>query len=125
MRLEPCSDDSILVHAQAPLLGQLVDNLLENAGKYSAPGTPITLRLRTEPDAVCLEVEDTGCGIAAEDIEHIFEPFYRSPEARRRGLQGVGLGLAVARRIATALGGQLSVQSEVGKGSCFTLRLPV
>jgi heavy metal sensor kinase len=112
-----------VVEAQGPLLGQLVDNLIENACKYSAPGTPITLRVGGEARAVILEVEDEGCGIAAEDLPHIFEPFYRSESARRR-VGGVGLGLAVARRIAGTFGATLEVRSEAGRGACFRVRFP-
>jgi heavy metal sensor kinase len=113
------------VRVQAPLLGQLLDNLLDNACKYSRPGTPVTVRLQEEKSTVALTVEDRGCGIAAEDVPHVFEPFYRSASARRLGRTGVGLGLAVARRIATAFGGTLTVESTVGAGSRFTLRLPL
>jgi len=69
-------------------------------------------------------VEDAGRGIAAEDLPHIFEPFYRSPEARRLGRAGTGLGLAVARRVAAAFGGGLTAESRPGRGSRFTLKLP-
>jgi signal transduction histidine kinase len=112
------------VDAQTPLLGQLVDVLLENACKYSPTGSPITIRVWRESAAVCLAVEDRGHGIAAEDLPHVFEPFFRSAETRRRGLGGVGLGLAIAERIATALSGSIHVISTPGVGSCFTLRLP-
>jgi signal transduction histidine kinase len=112
------------VRAQAPLLGQLLDNLLDNACKYSEPGSPITLAARAEKGGVALTVEDAGRGIAAEDLPHVFEPFYRSVEARRRGVGGVGLGLAVARRVAAAFGGTLDAQSGSGKGTRLTLRLP-
>ena len=118
------SDRRFAVEVQPPLLGQLVDNLLDNSVKYSEPGTPISLRLRVERSDVCLEVKDQGCGIAPEDLPHVFDAFYRSSQARRLGVDGVGLGLAVAQRIAVAFGGQITVQSEAGKGSSFTLRLP-
>jgi signal transduction histidine kinase len=125
LRVEFPPDCSLWVEAQEPLLGQLVDVLVENAFKYSESGTPITLRLWTEESKVCLAVEDQGGGIAREDLPHVFEPFYRSLNARRNGIGGVGLGLAIAERIAAALGGSLSVRSEPGKGSCFMLRLPL
>jgi heavy metal sensor kinase len=112
------------VCAQAPLLRQLLDNLLDNACKYSAAGTPVTLSLSAEMDAICLSVADAGCGIAAEDLPHLFEAFYRSPQARRRGVPGLGLGLAVAQRIAAALGGALRARSQPGQGTIFTLELP-
>ena len=113
----------VLVRAHPALLGQLLDNLLENACKYSAAGTSVQIDLRIEPGVVLLTVEDHGCGIPAEDLPHVFEPFYRSQQACR-GQAGVGLGLAVVQRIATALGGTIAVESEPARGSCFMLRLP-
>jgi heavy metal sensor kinase len=112
------------VRVQPALLGQLLDNLLDNACKYSEPGAPVTVRVGEAPGAVTLVVEDAGSGIAPEDLPHIFEAFYRSAQARRLGRTGVGLGLAVAQRIAAALGGALAVESEPGKGARFVLRLP-
>ena len=107
-----------------PLLGQLLDNLLENACKYSEPGTPITVRAWCEPEAVALEVEDCGCGIPAEELSRVFEPFYRAESARRLGCTGVGLGLAVAQRIAVTHGGTITAESEPGRGSRFVVRMP-
>jgi signal transduction histidine kinase len=112
------------VKAQPPLLGQLVDNLLDNACKYSVAGTPVCLRLGKEADAVTLTIEDQGIGIASADVPHIFEPFFRSSAARHRGLEGVGLGLAVAQRIAMAFGGKLEVTIASGQGTAITLWLP-
>jgi heavy metal sensor kinase len=114
----------ILARVHGPLLGQLLDNLLDNACKYSEPGSPIKLRLGREPGKVSCTVQDAGCGIGPEDLPSVFEPFYRSPQARSRRCSGVGLGLAVARRIATSLGGTLNVRSQLGKGSEFVLSLP-
>ena len=113
------------VCAHPPLLGQLLDNLLDNAAKYSPPGTPIEVRAWRAGDHVALAVRDRGIGLSPEDQAHLFEPFYRSAEARRRGQPGVGLGLAVARRIASAFGGTIEVQGKPGSGSTFTLRLPL
>ncbi len=109
---------------QPALLGQLVDNLLDNACKYSPPGTPITVRVEADADGVTLAVEDGGPGVGPEDVPHLFEPFFRSEQARRLGLAGVGLGLAVARRIATALGGMLTLDAAPGRGARFVTRLP-
>ncbi|MDB5353043.1 MAG: signal transduction histidine kinase [Planctomycetota bacterium] len=106
------------------LLAQLLDNLLDNALKYSSPGTPIQIALRREAGFVSLSVQDRGRGISAEDMPHIFQPFYRSPLARLRGESGVGLGLAVARRITLAFGGTLHAESSPGVGSRFVVRLP-
>jgi two-component system, OmpR family, sensor kinase len=122
LQIEMGGAGPLWVQAQAPLLGQLVDNLLENACKYSPAGTPITVRL-AEEEGVSLSVADEGCGITAEDLPHVFEPFYRSVQARRQGVPGIGLGLAVAQRIALALGGVLRVESQEGKGAQFLLQL--
>jgi heavy metal sensor kinase len=121
---QEATDEGVWVRAHGPLLGQLVDNLLDNACKYSQPGTPVVVRLGWKAGFITLEVEDAGAGIAPADLPHVFEPFYRAPEARRRGEPGVGLGLAVARRIAMAFGGTLTATSEPGHGSRFTLCLP-
>jgi signal transduction histidine kinase len=123
-RVEAPPGQPLWVRAQGPLLGQFLDNLLDNACKYSRPGTPVLLRLGHEAGSVTLTVEDRGLGIDPEDLPHVFEPFYRSPRARGLGVAGVGLGLAVSQRIAAAFGGTLEVQSEPGRGSRFTLRLP-
>lgn len=122
LRME--ADACLPVEALPPLLGQLVDNLLDNACKYSPPGTPIVIRLGTDNESVFLAIEDSGCGISPEDLPHVFEPFFRSSQARQKGLGGVGLGLAVAERIAAALKGRLTVSSQPGQGSCFRLLLP-
>jgi signal transduction histidine kinase len=98
------------------LLGQLLDNLLENACKYSGPVTPIIVRAGCEPGAVVLAVEDRGCGIPAEDLPRVFEPFYRAESARRLGGAGVGLGLAVARRIAATHLGMLFAETSTNRG---------
>ncbi len=122
MCTEIVPDGPLLVRTQAPLLGQLVDNLLEMRASTAA-GTPITVSLAEKGDSVFLTVADAGRGIANEDRPH-FEPFYRSAEARRQGVPGTGLGLAVAQRIALALGGTLHVHSQPGHGSRFTLEIP-
>jgi signal transduction histidine kinase len=106
------------------LLVQLLDNLIENACKYSEPGTPIAVRAWRETEAVALAVEDRGFGIPPGDLPRVFEPFHRAESARRLGRAGIGLGLAVARRIAEAHGGTLTAESEWGRGSRFVVRLP-
>jgi signal transduction histidine kinase len=112
------------VRAHAPLLAQLVDNLLENAAKYSRPGTPIGVQLERRPGRAVLAVEDRGRGLTAEEQARVFQPFYRTPDARSQGQAGVGLGLAVAERIATAFGGTIRVTSRPGEGSRFEVAFP-
>jgi signal transduction histidine kinase len=112
------------VRVHPHLLGQLLDNLLDNACKYSSPGTPVHVCLLREANEVALAVQDSGWGLADDDRRHVFEPFFRSAEARLRGLSGVGLGLAVVQRIAAVFAGTVNVDSEPGRGSRFVLRLP-
>jgi signal transduction histidine kinase len=111
------------VRAHPPLLGQLIDNLLDNARKHGRPGTPILVETVPEGRAVVIAIVDDGPGIDPEDIPRVFEPFYRSAQARRQRIPGVGLGLAVVKRIAIAFGGSVSVRSEPGCGCRFEVRL--
>ncbi len=124
LRFDTSAVSPLCVRIHGPLLSQLVDNLLENACKYSAPGTPVVARLGRDGGFALLGVEDRGRGLAPEDASHVFEPFFRSDQARQDGQPGVGLGLAVASRIAATLGGAIDLKSEPGVGSTFTLRLP-
>src|SRR5262249_30599485 len=98
-------------------------NLLENASKYSPPGTPITIRARRERNRLRISVLDRGPGVAAEERERIFEPFYR-PSTTAPDVGGTGLGLSIARGLAVAQGGSVELEPRVGGGSVFTLALP-
>ncbi|SIO46657.1 Signal transduction histidine kinase [Singulisphaera sp. GP187] len=110
--------------AQPSLLAQMLENLLDNALKYSEPGDPVLIRTWRESDAVFLAVEDRGVGLAEDEREKVFDPFYRSPQARRMGRTGVGLGLSMVKRISLAFGGSIDVESTPGRGSRFVLRFP-
>lgn len=112
------------VRTQPALLGQLVDNLIDNACKYSEAGTAIQVSIERARRGVTLIVADQGLGIRAEDLPHLCDPFYRSQEARRLGRPGVGLGLTVVERIVTVLGGELRIDSNPGRGSRFSVYLP-
>jgi signal transduction histidine kinase len=111
--------------AQAPLLGQVVDVLIDNALKYGPPGSPVVLSLRVDGMYALLTVQDEGCGIEADDLPRIFEPFFRSPRQKGCNAGGVGLGLSIAQRIVEASGGWIVAQSERGCGSRFLVRLPL
>ncbi|QDV35824.1 sensor histidine kinase [Tautonia plasticadhaerens] len=124
LRVGPAPGPIPPVLANPELLAQCVDNLVDNALKYSEPGSEVRLELGREGGAVTLSVVDLGCGLEPGEESRIFEPFYRSELARRRGKPGVGLGLAVARRIAGRLGGTLEASGAPGRGSRFLLRLP-
>ena len=104
---------------------RLVLNLLENAIKYNRPEGEVTVRLSTTGPEVVLEVTDTGIGIPAESLPRIFERFYRVDKGRARDEGGTGLGLAIVKHVAQAHGGQVDVESRIGKGTTFRVRLPV
>lgn len=104
-------------------LYQVFLNLLDNAIKYSDPGSRVEVRLREEDDAFVVEVEDTGTGIPEEDLPHLFERFYRVSKDRSRATGGTGLGLAIAHQIVDMHGGEISVDSTFGQGSTFRVRL--
>ncbi len=124
IRYQADSKAELWVTAHPPLLGQALDNLLDNACKYSVAGTPIVLRTWRQGEEICLAVEDQGCGIAAEELPHVFTAFFRSRFVRQRGIGGVGLGLAVTSRIIAAFGGRVEVVSQSGHGSRFSIMLP-
>ena len=106
------------------LLGQLSDNLVENAFKYSPAGSPVMVRAWSEAGCVALVVEDRGVGISAADLPHIFEPFYRS-EGARREVAGVGLGLAVVQAGRQGVGGPGLGRERTGRGARFTVEWPI
>jgi two-component system sensor histidine kinase SenX3 len=101
-----------------------VANLLENACKYSDPGSTVSVRSRADGSCVELDVADHGIGIPERDLERVFERFYRVDRARSRETGGTGLGLAIVRHVTVNHGGEVRVRSREGEGSVFTLRLP-
>ncbi len=105
---------------------QLLLNLLTNATKYTRKGGSVTITCTEEADSVVVKVVDTGVGIAAGDLSHVFDRFWRADAARSRTGQrpGTGLGLAICRWIAEAHGGSIEVQSRRGEGTTFTVSLP-
>jgi heavy metal sensor kinase len=119
-----------LIAETAPVLGdatwltQLLLNLLDNALRHTPPGGHVTLSLDPAPGGVALGVADTGEGIAAKHLPHIFERFYRADQARTRLTGGAGLGLAICGWVAEAHHGRITVESEVGRGTIFALWLP-
>lgn len=106
-------------------LRQVVINLLGNAVKYTEAGGHISVRLARGAEGVRITVADTGCGIPADKLSQIFEPFQRVDPLRADPARGVGLGLAICRRIAELLGGAIAIQSKPGKGTTVTVTLPV
>lgn len=117
-------DPEIRVRTDPEKLQQIVLNLLTNAVKFTDPGGRITLACKCTGGTAMVTVTDTGDGIAAEDLARVFEPFVQVDAALTRTHDGVGLGLAISRDLARALGGELTAESELGMGSTFTLTLP-
>ena len=113
-----------LMHGNPILLAELLNNLIDNALRYTPQGGSIALSAATEGRWVRLDVADTGAGIAPEDLPLVFERFYRADRARHRDAGHSGLGLAIARQLVEAHGGTLSATSQLGQGSVFTVRLP-
>jgi signal transduction histidine kinase len=102
-----------------------VSNLLSNALKYSAPERAVVLRLRVVARDAVISVQDQGPGIPSDALPHLFEQFYRAPrvEVRSGTRQGLGLGLAISHAIVSRHGGRIEVESEVGRGSTFSVHL--
>jgi heavy metal sensor kinase len=117
-------DAPATIVAPPPLLVRLLDNLVSNAFKYSQPGGPVSIRLTRCDGIAIVSVVDAGVGIAPDDVSSLFDAFFRASAARTAGVAGVGLGLAIAARIARALGGRIECRSELGKGSTFAVHLP-
>ncbi len=118
-----CGAD-ILAHINAPLLEQAIVNLIDNAIKYSPEGSKVAVSSRQTATETTISVTDTGPGIAKEHLPRIFERFFRVDKSRSREAGGTGLGLAIVKHIVLAHGGTISVKSELGAGSTFTIHLP-
>jgi two-component system phosphate regulon sensor histidine kinase PhoR len=117
--------EPVLASADEESLRQIVDNLLDNACKYTPSGGAVWVRLERVAQNLELTVRDSGIGIDPRDCERVFERFYRVDKARSRELGGTGLGLSIVKHLVQALGGQVGLQSELGRGSTFQVRLPL
>ena len=113
------------VHGDRRQLVSALRHLVENAVKFSEEGTGVRIKVSAEGGWVDVSVIDRGVGVPARDLERIFETFYRADHTRARDASGTGLGLAIASRVASGHGGEIQVSSKEGKGSTFTLRLPL
>lgn len=113
----------IRAYADEEALEQILDNLIDNAVKYTNDGGTVTIRWKAVNGQCLLEVEDTGIGIPQSHLARIFERFYRVDRARSRELGGTGLGLSIVKHLVQSLGGSVEVSSRLGKGSVFSVRL--
>jgi two-component system phosphate regulon sensor histidine kinase PhoR len=122
--LGPNPDSEVAVWADEDAVNQILDNLIDNALKYTLTGGHVMVRWREEEAQVCLEIEDTGIGIPQQDLPRIFERFYRVDKARSRELGGTGLGLSIVKHLVQAMQGSVQATSRLGQGTTFAVRLP-
>jgi two-component system phosphate regulon sensor histidine kinase PhoR len=125
VRIEVQEEKMPTLSGDADGIERLVLNLLDNALKYNQPGGQVTLRLSHQDQQAVLEVSDTGIGIPPESVPRIFERFYRVDKGRARDDGGTGLGLAIVKHLVQAHGGQVDVESRMGKGTTFRVKLPL
>ena len=118
-------DESMFVSCSPTRLEQLLGNLIENAIKYNVPGGRVDVFGVKQRQTAVIRVRDTGIGIAPEHFNRLFERFYRVDASRSREIGGTGLGLSIVKHLAVLYGGEVSVESQPGKGSTFTVRLPM
>ncbi|HQI40361.1 MAG: hypothetical protein B6D44_08710 [Ignavibacteriales bacterium UTCHB2] len=114
-------NDTINICADETAVERAILNLLTNASKYSCEGSSTTISVSQENSYAIVQVTDEGCGISAESLKNIFEPFIRLEESLNRNIEGTGLGLAIVKHIMDRHDGRIEVKSDVGKGSCFSL----
>ena len=122
IELETDMDESAMVEADESLLELVWNNLLSNAVKFTPPGGTIAVKQSTQEGLVTMSVSDTGCGMDAESMKHIFDKFYQGDTSHSG--EGNGLGLALVKRVLELLDGEIRVESEPGKGSSFLVTLP-
>ena len=123
--IELSCGDSVTATINAALLEQALINLIDNAVKYSGENGKIVVKSEKTPVELSISIQDNGIGISRKHLSRLFERFYRVDKARSREQGGTGLGLAIVKHIVKAHGGHVTVESERGKGSTFTIHLPL
>ena len=121
IEIETNIEEGLIINSDKRLLEIVCSNLFSNALKFTEPGGKVSVSCYKEGKKFTVSVADTGCGISTETGKHIFEKFYQGDTSRKS--EGNGLGLALVKKIIDVLGGEISVQSQLGKGSVFTVKL--
>jgi len=124
IEFEGPEDESLVMVGDPERLEDVMSILLDNAGKYTPEGGTVALRTHRRRDEIIMEISDTGKGIPEADLPRLFDRFFRTDSARAEGEAGFGLGLAIAKNIVDSMGGTISVESEVGEGTMFTVVVP-
>jgi len=124
IEVEQEAKDEPMAWADTHAVEQIVRNLLDNACQYTEAGGRVKLSVDGDEKWACIRVVDTGVGIPKSDLGRIFERFYRVDKARSRAAGGTGLGLSIVKHLVQSMNGEISVESALGRGSTFTLRLP-
>lgn len=117
--------DLVEVSTDKGKLSDIVMNLVENAIKYNVEGGWVKVSLDREPEKCCIRVSDSGIGIAESEKERVFERFYRADKQHSREIGGTGLGLSIVSEAVSLLGGTIELESRIGRGSTFTVKIPL
>ncbi|WP_210441239.1 sensor histidine kinase [Nocardioides xinjiangensis] len=125
LHFDPPGRSPVVVFGDPEELARVIDNMVDNAVKYTPEDGSVSVTMTATDDEVCVQVADTGLGISAADQQHVFSAFHRSTNPNALSVPGTGLGLPIAQRIAESHGGTLSVTSELGRGSTFAFTLPL
>jgi signal transduction histidine kinase len=120
-----CPEGPVKIAATNEGIDRILNNLVSNAIKYTPSGGRVTVRMFVREQRATLEISDTGIGIPEDALPHLFEEFYRAPNAKAQVKEGTGLGLAITKDLVTRFGGHISVQSQVGHGTTFTVIFPL
>lgn len=121
----PSAPSACVAWGDEEAIGQILDNLVDNALKYTPEGGQVEIGCHRDGEELCVEVRDTGIGIPEKDLPRIFERFYRVDRARSREMGGTGLGLSIVKHLAQALRGSVEARSKLGAGTVFEVRLPI
>ena len=124
LELELKSPDRLLLRADSTEITMILNNLVSNAVKYNRPGGRVTVKLEKADGEILIRVSDTGIGMSPEGVEKLFGEFVRLKDRRTREILGTGLGLSILKRVVDLYGGKVEVESELDRGSVFTVRLP-